>query len=74
MAKPDLNNGAEEARKERRIPAVSAVLGDGTILETVADPEAKRTSFVLEREGECIFSPIPFPSTRRRASSRTPAQ
>src|SRR5713101_7141860 len=52
MAKPDPNNGAEEARKERRIPAVSAVLADGTILETVADREAKRTSFVLAKDGE----------------------
>src|SRR5712692_9087214 len=52
MAKPDPNSGAEEARKERRIPTVSAVLGDGTILETVVDPEAKRTSFVLAKDGE----------------------
>src|SRR5216683_715539 len=52
MAKPDPSSGAEEARKERRIPAVSAVLGDGTILETVVDREAKRTSFVLAKDGE----------------------
>src|SRR6266852_5936651 len=52
MAKPDPNSGAEEARKERRIPTVSAVLGDGTILETVVDREAKRTSFVLAKDGE----------------------
>jgi hypothetical protein len=52
MAKPDPNSSTEEARKERRIPAVSAVLGDGTILETVVDPEAKRTSFVLAKDGE----------------------
>ncbi len=52
MAKPDPNSGAEEARKERRIPTVSAVLGDGTILETVVDPKAKRTSFILAKDGE----------------------
>jgi hypothetical protein len=52
MAKPDPNSGAEEARKERRIPTVSAVLGDGTILETVVDTEAKRTSFLLAKDGE----------------------
>src|SRR5216683_1379114 len=52
MAKPDPRSGAEEARKERHIPAVSAVLGDGTILETVVDREAKRTSFVLAKDGE----------------------
>jgi hypothetical protein len=52
MAKPDPNNDAEEARKEQRIPTVSAVLGDGTILETVVDREAKRTSFVLAKDGE----------------------
>src|SRR5216683_6449844 len=66
MAKPDPSSGAEEARKERRIPAVSAVLGDGTILETVADPEAKRTSFVLEREGEWNFADsVPIDSSTR---------
>jgi hypothetical protein len=52
MAKPTPNNGEEEVRKERRIPTVSAVLGDGTILETVVDPEAKRTSFILAKDGE----------------------
>jgi hypothetical protein len=52
MAKPDPNSGAEEAGKEQRIPTVSAVLGDGTILETVVDPEAKRTSFVLAKDGD----------------------
>ncbi len=52
MAKPDPNSSTEEARKERRIPAVSAVLGDGTILETVVDPEAKRTSFILAKDDE----------------------
>jgi len=45
-------NHADETRKEPRIPTVSAVLGDGTILETVVDPEAKRTSFVLAKDGE----------------------
>src|SRR6266436_3813481 len=52
MAKPDPNSGGEEARKERRIPTVSAVLGDGTILETLVDAEAKRTSFILAKDGE----------------------
>src|SRR5712691_4326992 len=55
MAKPDHNSGGEEARKERRIPTVSAVLGDGTILEivvAVVDAEAKRTSFVLAKDDE----------------------
>jgi hypothetical protein len=46
------NSAAEDEKKERRIPTVSAVLGDGTILETVVDPEAKRTSFVLAKDGE----------------------
>src|SRR6266481_4950121 len=52
MMTPAPNSSAEDEKKERRIPAVSAILGDGTILETVADPEAKRTSFVLAKDGE----------------------
>ena len=52
MMKPDLNSNAEEGKKERRISTVSAVLSDGTILETVLDPESKRTSFVLAKDGE----------------------
>jgi hypothetical protein len=49
---PGPNSAAEDEKKERRIPTVSAVLGDGTILETVVDPEAKRTSFILAKYGE----------------------
>ena len=41
MMTPAPNSSAEDEKKERRIPAVSAVLGDGTILETVEAPEAK---------------------------------
>src|SRR6266446_5111539 len=52
MMTPAPNSSAEDEKKERRIPAVSAVLGDGTILETVVDPKAKRTSFVLAKDGE----------------------
>src|SRR5713101_7139629 len=52
MTKPDPIKSAEEIRKEQRIPTVSAVLSDGTVLETVFDPEAKRTSFVLAKDGE----------------------
>src|SRR5216684_8590247 len=51
MTKPGLNS-AEEVKKERRIATVSAVLDDGTLVEMVLDPKTRRTSFVLEKEGE----------------------
>jgi len=48
------------------IPTVSAVLGDGTILETVVYPEAKRTSFVLAKDGElCWVDSVPTDSSAR---------
>jgi hypothetical protein len=38
--------------KERRTPAISRLFADGTLLETVLDPAANRTSFVVVKDGE----------------------
>jgi hypothetical protein len=43
---------AVEARKERRVATVSAVLADGTLVEMVLDPKSRRTSFLLAKDGE----------------------
>src|SRR6266481_8152440 len=47
---------SEEIKKERRIPTVSAVLPDGTLLESVLNPNEGRTAFVLEKGGTWHFS------------------
>src|SRR5712692_11646261 len=56
MTNPTPSSIAEDARKERRIATVSAVLDDGTLVEMVLDPKTGRTSFVLEKEGEWHFA------------------
>ncbi len=48
----ELNEPAKDAEKERRVPTVSALLADGTLVEMVLDPETKRSSFVLAKNGE----------------------
>lgn len=40
---------AEEVKKQKYIPTVSAVLGDGAIVETVYRPNEVQTAFVLSR-------------------------
>src|SRR5690242_15952305 len=66
MMKPELNNNSEQIRKEGRIPTVSAVLSDGTIVESLFDHDAKRTSFVLVHNGEMgTAESIPIDSSAR---------
>jgi hypothetical protein len=43
---------AEEIKKQRNIPTVSTVLGDGSILEMVYRPSEAETNFVLWKDGE----------------------
>ncbi len=50
--KPDLNKIIEGAKQRKPIPTVSAVLGDGRILEMVFRPQEKKTAFALWNEGE----------------------
>ncbi|MBI1894648.1 MAG: hypothetical protein HYS14_11105 [Candidatus Rokubacteria bacterium] len=54
----------EQVKKQRRIPSVSAVFDDGTILEIVYRPEEKRTAFVVWKDGEWrieeSYTPSPF--------------
>lgn len=52
----ELNEPAKDAEKERRVPTVSALLADGTLVEMVLDPETKRSSFVLAKNGEWHLS------------------
>ena len=46
------NTNQKKDGKHERVPTVSAVLDDGTIVETVYDPLAKRTAFVIYRDGD----------------------
>ncbi len=64
--KPDLNEPAKDTEKERRVPTVSALLADGTLVEMVLDPETKHSSFVLAKDGEwnCADSVAISPSLR----------
>src|SRR5690242_11501444 len=49
-------SAVEEIKKERRIPTVSAVLPDGTLVESVLNANAGRTAFVLEKGGAWHFA------------------
>src|SRR5437899_3700930 len=49
---PKLNTTADAVRKDKTIPTVSAVFGDGSLLEMVLKPGAKETAFVLFRDGK----------------------
>jgi hypothetical protein len=49
-------SGGEEIKKGRRIPTVSAVLQDGTLVESVLNPKAGHTAFVLEKDGAWQFA------------------
>src|ERR1700730_797956 len=46
------HNKDEPPKKDRRIPVVSTVLDDGTMVETVLSAAPERTSFLLARDGE----------------------
>lgn len=50
------NNPADTEKKERRIPTVSAILEDGTMVELALNPKAKRSSFVIANNGEWHFA------------------
>jgi len=47
-----LRNAVDDAKRERVRPLVSTVLEDGSIVETLLDPEAHRTSFCVARDAE----------------------
>src|SRR5713101_2798621 len=51
MAEP-LQTIADRVKEERRVPTVSAVLPDGSLLETVYDLERRETAFVRWHEDE----------------------
>src|SRR5881296_1554256 len=55
--KPNPNSIAKNAKKQRPVPTVSAVFGDGAILEMVNRPDEKRTAFALWREGKWTIEP-----------------
>lgn len=56
MTKP-LEDAIEEAKSQRSVPSVSAALDDGTIVETVYQPEGRRTAFVVWRDGTWCEEP-----------------
>src|SRR2546426_44983 len=66
LMNPRLNKRSEKAKKQRAIPTVSAVFGDGAILETVYSPTERRTGFVLWRDDKWTAeSSIPVDPLRR---------
>ena len=50
MTEP-LKQIVDGVQRERRVPAVSTILPDGGILETVYEPEGRSTAFVLWKNG-----------------------
>src|ERR1700739_2206106 len=56
MTEPKPPSAGEEIKKERRIPTVSALLPDGTLVESVLNANAGRTAFVLEKDGTWHFA------------------
>ncbi|PYV29703.1 MAG: hypothetical protein DMG09_29440, partial [Acidobacteria bacterium] len=58
------HDNARAVEKQRPIPTVSAVFGDGAILEMVHRPDEKRTGFALWRDEkwtiESAFEADPF--------------
>lgn len=52
---PNLSKIAEGIKQQKPVPTVSAILGDGAILETVYRQQEKRTAFVLWKDGEWKF-------------------
>ena len=51
------HDNARAVKKQRPVPTVSAVFGDGAILEMVHRPEEKRTGFALWRDEKWTIEP-----------------
>src|SRR5205809_1388926 len=51
------HDNARAVKKQRPVPTVSAVLGDGAILEMVCRPDEKRTAFALWRDEKWTIEP-----------------
>jgi hypothetical protein len=51
MTTEPLRQVVDGVQRERRVPTVSAVLPDGSLLETVYEPEGPSTAFVLWKDG-----------------------
>src|SRR2546428_5151334 len=49
---PKPHDIARGMKKQRPVPTVSAVFGDGAILEMVQRPEERRTAYALWRDGK----------------------
>src|SRR5438034_1579451 len=54
---PKHHNNARAIKKQRPVPTVSAVFGDGAILEMVHRPDEKRTAFALWRDEKWTIEP-----------------
>ena len=54
---PKHHNNARAVKKQRPVPTVSAVFGDGAILEMVHRPDEKRTAFALWRDEKWTIAP-----------------
>jgi len=50
-----LERAIDEAKRDRARPAVSAVLADGSLVETVYQPEEHRTLFSVAKDGDARF-------------------
>lgn len=53
----DIREVLEERRKPKLSPAVSLVLDDGSIVETVHRPQERKTAFVVWKEGQWKMEP-----------------
>lgn len=52
----DVKDKAKQAKERRAVPAVSEVLEDGSLVETVYEPEAGRTRFCVWEDGAYEFT------------------
>src|SRR5438874_358257 len=63
----------DDAQKARNLPTVSAILDDGTIVETLYDARARRTAFAVWQDGAWREEPMITTDTGERLVPYSPS-
>jgi hypothetical protein len=67
-----LNQAIENVKRQKTLPAVSGVFGNGVILETVYEPEEQHTAFIIWQDGKWTREPSFSPDSGERLVPYSP--